>query len=506
MESLIQQVITGFIDIWHLQHLMAIALGVFGGIAIGALPGLTATMSVAILTPITFAMNPMTGISMLLGVFCGGIYGGSITAILIRTPGTPAAIATVFDGYPMAQKGMAGQALAMALFASFCGGIISALILIFTAPTLAKIALEFGPPEYFGITVFGISIIASVSGERLIKGLIAGIFGLLLSTVGMDPVTGVPRFTYGATTMLSGFSLIPVLIGIFATAEVFYRVAIVESPKEKITFQENNIKGLFIPLSLIGKNALNIIRSALIGTFIGIVPGTGGGIAAFIAYAESKRASKHPEKFGTGIVEGVAAPEAANNATTGGALIPMLTLGIPGDPVTAILIGAFMIQGFMPGPLLFQQHGRIVFALFAGLLIANIMMLGMGILGIRLFSKVIKVPMSILSPTILCLCFVGSYAVGNSMLDVAAMLALGMVGFFMRRHDFPGAPIVIAFILGPLVEKSLRQSLAISQGSWNIFVTSPICISFLILTVLSMAFSINRSRKREEKESSLGYQ
>ena len=503
MESLLQQVMTGFIDICHLEHLAAIALGVFGGITIGALPGLTSTMSVAILTPITFAMNPMTGISMLLGVFCGGIYGGSITAILIRTPGTPAAIATVFDGYPLAQKGMAGQALAMALFASFCGGMISALILIFTAPALAKIALQFGPPEYFGLTVFGISIIASVSGKRLIKGLIAGVFGLLLSTVGMDPVTGVPRFAFGSTTMLSGFSLIPVLIGIFATSEVFYQAVIVEPGKKKITFDESTMRGIFIPLSLIVKNAFNIIRSALIGTFIGVVPGTGGGIAAFIAYSEAKRASKHPEKFGTGVFEGVAAAEAANNATTGGALIPMLTLGIPGDPVTAVLMGAFMMQGLLPGPLLIQQQGQIVFALFAGLIIANIMMLGMGILGIRFFSKIIKIPMWILSPTILCLCFVGSYAVANNMVDVAAMLALGMVGFFMRRHDFPGAPIVIAFILGPLVEKSLRQSLTISQGSWNVFVTSYICIIFLILTVFSVAFSIYRSHKRETKEISV---
>jgi len=482
---------------------MAIALGVFGGIAIGALPGLTATMSVAILTPITFAMNPMTGISMLLGVFCGGIYGGSITAILIRTPGTPAAIATVFDGYPLAQKGMAGQALAMALFASFCGGMISAFILIFSAPILAKIALEFGPPEYFGLTVFGISIIASVSGRRLIKGLIAGVFGLFLSTVGMDPVTGVPRFTFGATAMLSGFSLIPVLIGIFATSEVFYQAVITQHGKGKITLKEDTIRGIFIPLSLIGKNFLNIIRSSLIGTFIGVVPGTGGGIAAFIAYAEAKRSSKYPEKFGTGVIEGVAAAEAANNATTGGALIPMLTLGIPGDPVTAVLIGAFMIQGLLPGPLLFQQQGRIVFALFAGLLIANIMMLGMGFLGLRFFAKIIKVPMSVLSPTILCLCFVGSYAVANNMVDVAVMLALGMVGFFMGRHDFPGAPIVIAFILGPLIEKSLRQSLTLSQGSWNIFVTSPICIIFLILTVLSVGFSLYRSYKKESEERSI---
>jgi len=495
MESLFIQIGTGFVDIFHIEHLIAIAFGVFGGIGIGALPGLTATMSVAILTPITFTMNPMTGISLLLGVFCGGIYGGSITAILIRTPGTPAAIATVFDGYPMAQRGEAGQALAMALFSSFFGGVVSALILIATAPQLAKVALEFGPPEYLGLTVFGISIIASVSGRRLIKGLISGMFGLLLSTVGMDSITGVPRFTFGSTAMLSGFNLIPVLIGIFAASEVFYQVVGLAKKEVKIKVQETPISGIFISLSQIKRNAFNLIRSSLLGTFIGVVPGTGGGIAAFIAYSEAKRASKQPEKFGTGVMEGVVAAEAANNSTTGGALIPMLTLGIPGDPVTAVLIGAFMIQGLTPGPLLLQQQGRIVFALFAGLLIANFMMLGMGFLGIRLFAKIVKVPVRVLSPIILCLCFVGSYTVANSMVDVAAMLALGMVGFFMRKFEFPGGPIVIAFILGPMVEKSLRQSLTMSHGSWAIFFHSPICIIFLILAVLSVGFNIVRAHR-----------
>ena len=495
METLIGQVAKGFVDICQFPHLSAIMVGVANGIIIGALPGLTTTMAVAVLTPVTFSMNPMTGISLLLGVFCGGIYGGSITAILIRTPGTPAAIATVFDGYPMAQKGEAGRALSMALIASFCGGMISAIILILAAPQLAKVAIKFGPPEYFGLTVFGISVIASVSGKRLIKGLISGVFGLLLSTVGMDPVSGVPRFTYDTNILLSGFNLIPVLIGIFAASEVFYQA--VETSKMKNIFQPKDISltGLFISLSDLEKNAINILRSSLIGTLIGVIPGTGGGSAAFVAYAEAKRVSKYPEKFGTGLIEGVAAPESANNATTGGALVPMLTLGIPGDPVTAILIGAFMVQGLRPGPLLFQQQGHIVFALFAGLLIANIVMLGFGFAGIRLFAKIIKVPIRILSPSILCLCFVGSYAVANSMLDVTVMLALGMVGFFMRKYDFPGAPIVIAFILGPLVETSLRQSLAISNGSWMIFLNNPICVAFLIITFVSAGISIYRSHR-----------
>ncbi|MBW1695714.1 MAG: tripartite tricarboxylate transporter permease [Deltaproteobacteria bacterium] len=491
--QLLNQLTTGFVDIFHVANLSAITLGVLVGITVGALPGLTATMSVAIITPVTFSLPPEIGIALLLGVFVGGIYGGSISAILLRTPGTPAAIATVFDGYPMTQQGRAGEALYMALFASVSGGIISAIILITIAPQLAKIALKFGPAEYFGLTVFGISIIASVSGGRVVKGLIPGVIGILLSTVGMDAFTGVPRFTFGSTEMLAGLNLIPVLIGVFATSEVFYQV---QRADEKQMAFKGEIKKIYIGIRKMRSYALTIIRSGLIGTFIGIVPGTGGGIAAFISYSEAKRTSKKPEKFGTGILEGVAAAESANNATTGGALVPMLTLGIPGDPVTAVLIGAFMIQGLQPGPLLFQQFGRTVFALFAGLLISNVILFILGMIGLRLFTKVANLPVQVLAPIILLLCFVGSYSVANSMVDVGAMLVMGVIGYFMRKYEFPGAPLVIGMILGPMVEKSLRQALTSSYGSWMIFLKSPICVVFLCLTLSSILLPIVRQRKR----------
>jgi putative tricarboxylic transport membrane protein len=487
-----EQLAIGFLDIFHLYNMIAIAAGVLVGITVGALPGLTATMSVAVITPVTFTLSPEIGIALLLGVYVGGIYGGSITAILLRTPGTPAAIATVFDGYPMTQKGQAGQALYMALIASVSGGLISALVLIGIAPLIAKVALQFGPPEYFGLTVFGISVIASVSGQRMVKGLITGAFGIMLSMVGLDAFTGVPRFTFGSTEMMSGFNLIPVLIGVFATSEILFQA---QQRIDKTGFK-GEIKNIFIGFNRIKKYIVTIIRSSLIGSFIGAVPGTGGGIAAFIAYAEAKRVSKQPEKFGTGVLEGVAAAESANNATTGGALVPMLTLGIPGDSVTAVLIGAFMIQGLIPGPLLFQQHGRTVFALFAGFFVANVILLLMGLVGLRYFARVANIPSRILSPIILLLCFVGSYAVANSLVDVGAMLVMGGVGYFMRKYGFPGGPLVIGMILGPMVEKAMRQSLTVSHGDWTVFLKSPIGCSFLVLTVASLVWSSIRQRKR----------
>lgn len=497
--GLLGNLVAGFADILHLSNLLAIAFGVSFGIVVGALPGLTATMSVAIMTPLTFAMSPDIGISMLLGVYVGAIYGGSITAILVRTPGTPAAICTAFDGYPLAQRGRADEALVTALVASATGGILSAVILILVAPQLATVALRFGAPEYFGLTVFGMSIIAAVSGKSIVKGLISGCLGIFLSTVGMDPFSGVARFTFGRTALLSGFELLPVLIGVFALSEVFARS--MENPRtiEQIVSKPD------ISLRSVGfalRHWRKTIVSGLIGTFVGIVPGTGGGIASFIAYAQAKRTSRHPEEYGDGSTEGIAAAESANNATTGGALVPMLTLGVPGDPTTAVLIGAFMIQGMTPGPLLFQTDGPLVFALFAGLLIANIFMLILGFAGLPLFARVTNIPRYVLSPLIMALCFVGAYAVANSIVSVFVMVAMGVVGLFLRRHEYPGGPLVIGMILGPMVERSLRQALTQSRGSVMIFLTRPIAVVFLVLTVVSLLYPVIKRRIDERNTRS----
>ena len=488
--ELFQQLGLGFLDILTVKSLLAISLGVVTGITVGALPGLSATMSIAVLTPLTFLLAPQIGIALLLGVYVGGIYGGSITAILLRTPGTPSSIATTFDGYPLAQQGNAGKALYLALVASVIGGLISAAVLIVLAPQIARFALKFGPVEYFGLTIFGISIIASVSGENLLKGLIAGIIGILLSTVGMDQVTGVARFTFGTTALLSGFNLIPVLIGIFAVSEILY---LIKEKRETVLLEEGGkIDRLSLSWREFKEQFWNIIRSSFIGTFVGIVPGTGGGIAAFLAYDVAKRQSRHPERFGTGSLEGVASAEASNNATTGGALVPMLTLGIPGDPSTAVLISAFMIQGMQPGPLLLQTDSRTVFSLFAGLVIANILLFGFGLIGIRAFSKVVHIPIRILAPSVLVLCFVGSYSIANSLLDVAIMLGMGVVGYLMRKYGFPGAPLVIGLILGPVNEAALRRALSASRGNWLTFLENPIFLVFFALTIISFLLPVIR--------------
>ncbi|NLD98035.1 MAG: tripartite tricarboxylate transporter permease, partial [Synergistaceae bacterium] len=334
-----------------------LVLGVTGGIVIGALPGLTATMGVAVLLPLTFGMESTRALVMLSGIYIGAIYGGSISAILLKTPGTPAAAATVLDGYELARKGEAGKALSISAIASFTGGIVSTVMLITISPILARFALRFGAPEYFALAVFGLSIIASISGKSPVKGLLAGMFGLLISTVGLDPVTSFPRFTFGEINLFNGFAIIPVLIGLFALAEAFVQMEKIFEPAQTVkTDFKRGMVSLKETLSLMPL----MIKSALIGTFIGSIPGAGADIAAFVSYNEARRSSKKPEKFGTGCLEGIAAPEAGNNGVTGGAMVPLLTLGVPGDAVTAILLGALVIQGLQPGPLLFTKNADVI--------------------------------------------------------------------------------------------------------------------------------------------------
>ena len=359
--------LNGFITVLQPQVFAILVAGTVGGIIIGALPGLTATMGVALLTPLTFSLPPATGLIMLCGIYCGAIYGGSISAILIRTPGTPAAAATVLDGNALAQKGLAGKALGMSAIASFCGGIVSASALTFIAPELARVALSFSSPEYFAMAMFGLSIVSAISGDRVVKGLISACIGLFTGMIGMDMLNGFPRFTFGQTDMLNGISFIPVLIGLFAVAEAF-RTTESMIQNKKVEFSLSNV----LPsIQEVKQCFVTMIKGSIIGTMIGIIPATGGDIAAFISYGEAKRSSKNGDKFGTGVLEGVAAPESANNGATGGAMIPLLTLGIPGDAVTAIFLGALMLQGLRPGPLLFKDNADLVYAIFAGMFLAN---------------------------------------------------------------------------------------------------------------------------------------
>lgn len=466
--------------------LFTILVGVAAGISIGAMPGLTSTMGIALLMPLTFAMEAHLGMMLLIGEFVGAIYGGSITAILINTPGTPSAAATVMDGYQFTKRGEPGRALGISTVASFGGGVISGILMILIAPILANVALRFSAPETFALAFFGISIISSVSGKSLLKGLLSGAMGLVLSLVGMDNITGFTRFAFGTTFLMGGIAFIPVMVGLFAMSQCF------------LSLEELDVKSVVIQKI---KNALptrqdlktiwpTIVRGGITGTFIGIIPGAGGDISAFVSYDMERRVSKHPQLFGTGIPEGVAAPESSNNGTTGGALIPLLTLGIPGDANTAVMLGALMIHNLTPGPMLFVEKADIVNTLFIGFMAANVFMLILGLLGIPLFVKIVQIPKRILVPVVIVLCIVGSYAINNNYLDIVVMLVAGVAGYVLVKGGFPLSPIVLALILGPMAEGNLRRSLVMSGGSPMIFLERPIAAVFIVIAVICLFLPI----------------
>lgn len=481
-------IFSALLEILSPQYLLLMIAGTAGGIMIGAMPGLTSVMGVTLLLPFTYGMEPAAGIAMLLSISFGAIYGGSITAILIGTPGTPASAATMIEGRQFAARGEGGRAIGLSTFASWCGGTISAVVLILIAPQLAKVALSFGPPEYCCLAVFGLTIIASISGKNVLKGIIAGLLGLLLSTIGLDPLTGFSRYSFGVVNLYSGLQVVPLMIGLFAISQVFMNLK-TGVEQNQVTQKVTRV----LPTKEDLKQSLPVsIMCGFIGTFIGIIPAAGADIAAFVSYDVAKKRSRHPELFGTGCVEGIAAPEAGNNGDTSGALVPMLTLGVPGDATAAVLIGALTLQGLQPGPMLFTEHMDVVNRIFASTLVANLLMLVLGLLGIRLFVKVIQIKPYILTPIIFVLCMLGSYALRNNLFDVGAMLVTALVGYFFLKLEIPIAPIVLALILGPMAESNLRRSLLLSNGSFSIFVTRPISVFFLLLAVVSLLWPLLR--------------
>ena len=483
------------LTILHPSVLLVMMAGSIGGIIIGAMPGLTSVMGVTLLLPFTYGMDPTTGIAMLLSISFGAIYGGSITAILISTPGTPASAATLIEGSRFTARGEGGRALGISTTASWIGGTISALMLILIAPQLAKLALKFGAPEYCTLCFFGLSIIASISGKSLLKGAIAGFLGLLISTIGIDPMTGFSRFSFNNINLYSGLQTVPLMIGLFAISQLF--VNLKDGVKQNVVTQKVT---RVIPTWRDLKTSLPVsIRSGFIGTLIGIIPAAGADIAAFVSYDVAKKFSKHPEKFGTGCVEGLAAPEAGNNGDTSGALVPMLTLGVPGDATAAVLIGALTLHGLQPGPMLFTENEEIVNNIFASALIANLLFLIFGLLLIRVFIKIIQIKPYLLTPIIFVLCIIGSYALRNNMFDVCAMLVISVIGYFFIYLDIPIAPIVLALILGPMFESNMRRSLLLSNGSFSIFVTRPISLFFIILAAVSLLWPL--LRKKLEKDT-----
>lgn len=483
-------------NVLDIKVILVLIIGVAVGMAIGALPGLTATMGVALILPITFGMGPIPGMLLLIGVYFGAIYGGSVAAILLNTPGTPASAATAIDGYAMAQQGHASKALTVSTISSAIGGILSVIVLILVAPQLAIFALKFSAPESFALAVFGLSIISSIAGRFPLKGFIMCFVGLLIAAIGMDPIGGFPRFNFGSTNLMSGANFIAIMIGLFAASQAFKTIE--ESIKKSTVIQEIHKEKL--KWSEFKSLITTILRSSGIGTFIGMIPGAGGDISCYVAYGEAKRFAKKGDKFGEGEIKGVAAAETANNATTGGAMIPLLTLGIPGDAVTAVMLGALMVQGLQPGPLLFEHHADIVYTLFLGMLVANLLILIIGLPAIRLFVKVLSVPKIIIASIILILCVVGSYALGNNLFDVWVMLIAGLIGYFMNKHDYPASPVILALILGPMMESNFRRSLLIGDGDWSIFFTRPISAILIGLAIITLFTPLLKGRFFNKKD------
>ena len=456
--------------------------GTLVGVIIGALPGLSSSMGVALLLPFSLYLEPIPAIALLSALYCAGTFGGSITAILINAPGAPPAVATAFDGYPMAVKGEAGRALGIAAVSSVSGGILSVLVLLLAAPLLARVAYSFGPPEYFALGVFALSMLASISGEAPLKNLIGGCLGLLIATVGIDLTTGIERFTFGVPELYEGIQFIPVLIGLFAVTELLSQAQ--ELGRERIAVALSALK---LPtLDDFRRIKGTILRSSGIGIFVGVLPAEGSTMAAMIGYNEAKRWSETPEKFGEGTIEGVAGPEAANNAATGGAMVPTLALGIPGSATAAVILGGLQVQGLRPGPYLFEEQPGLLYGIFFAMLIANILFLFIGLLGAKVFARISLVPRTFLWPTVFALCFVGAYGLNQSIVDVWIMIISGLVGFVLKRNGFGPAPIIMGIVLGGLVETSLAQSMIIFDQQWTGFFTRPIALAFFALAMISL--------------------
>lgn len=491
------QMLDGFNAFFNWGSFFYINLGLFLGIIFGSIPGLTVMLCLVLFLPITYSLDAIHSFMFLLGIYCAGSYGGSISAILIKTPGTPHAAATMLDGHPLALKGQAQKALNVALYASFIGGLVSAIVLLFLAPEVAKVAMKMGSPEYFLICAFGLTIIAGVSGESLLKGIISGCFGLFLSFVGMDLMSGdTMRFTFENLHLYSGFDLVVVLIGLFALIEIIHKSVELKSAKHQEKATEVTLDKGTVSKSEWLRLPKPLTIGSLSGILVGIIPGTGASIASFLSYDFSRKVSKKPEEFGKGSVEGIAATECANNAITGTALIPLLTLGIPGDAAVALMLGALMVNGLTPGPNLFTTHSTAVYAIMIGLIFVNIFMLIQGKYLLKLFAKVVKIPQEVLIPIIAIFCFAGAYSLKESMFDVGTAIVFGGIAYIMDKLGFSAVPTLLGLVLGALTEKNLRRSLMISDGEWNIFVERPFSLVFCILILLVLVSIIYNNYKK----------
>lgn len=498
--DIFKDLIFGFGIALQPMNLLYCFLGVLVGTLIGVLPGVGPAAALSLLLPVTFYVPPESTIILLAGITYGAMYGGSTTSILINIPGEAASVVTCLDGYQMARKGRAGAALGISAFGSFIAGTITVFMLIFLAPTLAGFALKFGPPEYFCLMVLGLSIMVYLARGSIINALIMVCFGLILGTIGLEQMTGSPRFVYGIITLMDGVGLIQVVIGLFGVSEVLINVE--ASFKQEIF--ETKVKGLLPNREDWRRSIGPIGRGTVIGFFLGIIPGMSVAIPTFASYIIEKKLSKYPEKFGTGVIEGVAGPEAANNAASNGTLVPMLSLGLPTGASTALLLGALMIHGLRPGPLLIKEAPEVFWGLVASLYVGNVLLLLLNLPLIGLWVKILKVPYHFLFSLILLLCIIGSYITNNNSFDVIIMVIFGLIGYLMKKFGYEAAPLVLALVLGPMIEKSFQRSLMMSDGGFGIFLTRPISATFLILALLILFSPIFLKKKRLKEELRAG--
>ena len=490
--ELLQNLASGAVHLLSAEVWVFMIFGVLIGIVFGAIPGLTATTAIAMFTPLTFALSTFTAFAFLLGIYCGGYYAGSIPAILIRTPGAPGNAATCIDGYPMREKGQAGKALELSVTSSMIGGIFSALCLLFFAPLIGEIGYLFGAPEYFAITMLGMTCLASISGKDLSKGVVSGLLGMCIAMIGQDSITGMTRFTFGSVNMIAGVALIPGLIGIFAMTEVFGKAAEIGRENKGVitdySFSRPKLKD-YIHIKWI------LFKSCLIGTIIGAIPGTGPSIASWIAYNEAKRSSKHPEEYGHGSPEGVIACESSNNAVTGGAMIPLTTLGIPGDSVTAILLGALMIHGMTPGVTFVSQHSDMLYFFFIVLIFSNLVMWAFGLLVRKFFTYILSVPTQILMPFVAVFCVCGVYAATNTYFSLFIIVVIGTIGYLMIKAGFSMPPMALGFVLGNMIESNLQRTLISGNMNPLALFSSPLSIGIWVVAIVLTAWMYIRNRK-----------
>ena len=492
MIDILQNVVYGFQVALQPINLMYCFFGVLIGTLVGVLPGLGPAAAIALLLPATFKLSPVSATIMLAGIYYGAMYGGSTTSILVNIPGEAASVVTCLDGYQMARKGRAGPALGIAAFGSFIAGTFAVIALTFVGPFLSNVALAFGPPEYFSMMVVGITVLTYLSSSSMIKALMMAGVGLILSGVGMDTLSGTYRITFKIQSLLDGVGVVPVAMGLFGISEVLLNLEV----EIKRDILATRVKNLFPSLKDWGQSIGSIVRGSILGFFLGIIPGGGAVVASFASYAIEKKVSRHPEEFGKGAIQGVAGPEAANNSAAGGSFIPLLTLGIPANPVMAILFGALMIHGLQPGPLLMNNAPDLFWGTIVSMYIGNGMLLVLNLPLIPLWVKVLRVPYYLLYPLILLFCLIGAYSLENSNADIIIMLIFGILGFLMKKFRYDGAPMILALVLGQKLETSFRRSLIMSHGDFSIFISRPISLAFLVTAVLLLIIPIITQRKK----------